>query len=135
MLHGKMSVLQLILMEASMTDDSRERGQAMYEQLFGKKRKFGPDATSLDEFTIDHLFANVWSRPQLEMRQRSMITVALLAALGREHELVSHIKGARHLGITDEEIIEIMIHVAHYAGWPAGHSGQRVAQDVFAGRI
>src|SRR5919202_149911 len=109
MRHGKVEVLQFIFMVSSMSDDARERGQARYEQLFGKKRKFGPDDTSLDEFTVDHLFANVWSRPQLEMRQRSMITVALLAALGREHELVSHIKGARRLGITAEEVIELMI--------------------------
>ncbi len=67
-----------------------------------------------------------------DVRQRSMITVALLAALGRDRELARHIEGALNLGITPDEIIEIMIHVAHYAGWPAGHNGQRVAQDVFA---
>ncbi len=65
------------------------------------------------------------------MRQRSMITVALLAALGRDRELERHIEGALHLGISRDEIIEIMLHVAHYAGWPAGHNGQRIAQEMF----
>ena len=68
----------------------------------------------------------------MQMSQRSMITIALLAALGRDRELERHIEGALHLGITRGEIIEIMIHVAYYAGWPAGHNGQRVAQEVFA---
>jgi 4-carboxymuconolactone decarboxylase len=67
----------------------------------------------------------------LQMSQRSMITVALLAALGRDRELARHIEGALRLGITSDEIIEIMLQVAHYAGWPAGHNGQRVAQEVF----
>jgi 4-carboxymuconolactone decarboxylase len=115
-----------------MSDSARERGQAVYKKLFDRKKKFERDHTALDEFTIDHLFADVWSRPNLEMRQRSMITVALLAALGRDRELARHIEGALNLGISLDEIIEIMIHVAHYAGWPAGHNGQRLAQDVFA---
>ena len=118
-----------------MSDNARERGQAIYKQLFGDEKKFKPDDTALDEFTIDHLFADVWGRPELPMRQRSMITVALLAALGRDRELAKHIDGALKLGVTRDEVIEIMIHVAHYAGWPAGHNGQRVAQEVFARRV
>jgi 4-carboxymuconolactone decarboxylase len=117
-----------------MSDSARERGQAVYKKLFGEERKSKPGDIVLDEFTIDHLFANVWSRPNLEMCQRSMITVALLAALGRDRELKRHIEGALHLGIARDEIIEIMTHVAHYAGWPAGHNGQRIAQEVFKRR-
>ena|SRR6266478_3845396 len=114
-----------------MSDSARERGQAVYKKLFGRKKKFERDHTALDEFTTDHLFANVWGRPNLEMRQRSIITVALLAALGRDRDLKRHIEGALHLGITRDEIIETMIHVAHYAGWPAGHNGQCLAQEMF----
>jgi alkylhydroperoxidase/carboxymuconolactone decarboxylase family protein YurZ len=54
------------------------------KKLFGEERKSKPDDTALDNFTIEHLFADVWSRPNLQMRQRSMITVALLAASGRD---------------------------------------------------
>ena len=114
-----------------MNNSARERGQAVYKKLFGEERESKPDDTALDDFTIEHLFADVWSRPNLQMTQRSMITVALLAALRRDRELGRHIEGALHLGITRDEIIEIMIHAAHYAGWPAGHNGQRIAQEMF----
>jgi 4-carboxymuconolactone decarboxylase len=115
-----------------MNDSAKERGQAVYKKLFGEERESKPDDTALDDMTIEHLFANVWSRPNLPMRERSIITVALLAALGRDRELAKHIWGALNLGIKQDVIIEIMLHVAHYAGWPAGHNGQRIAQEVFA---
>src|SRR5437588_28763 len=105
-------------------------GLEMYEKLFGEPN--GEPLIGLREFTINHLFANVWSREEkLSMRHRSMITVALLAAQGRESELKRHIQGALHIGISQIEIREIMIHVAHYAGWAAGHSGERVTMEVF----
>jgi 4-carboxymuconolactone decarboxylase len=63
-----------------------------------------------------------------------MVAVALLAALARDIDFKRHIEAALHLGITRGEIIEIMTHVAHYAEWPAGHNGQRIAQEVFACR-
>jgi 4-carboxymuconolactone decarboxylase len=88
-------------------------------------------ADALAEMTIDHLFANVWSRPGLSPRDRSLITVALLAAQGRDDELRSHIAGATNQGISADGIEEIMIHVAHYAGWPAGHHGLKVATDLW----
>jgi 4-carboxymuconolactone decarboxylase len=64
------------------------------------------------------------------VRDRSMITVALLAALGQPEELRSHIAGALNVGITREEIVEILTHVSIYAGVPAAGSAMRVAADV-----
>lgn len=112
-------------------------GQEIYEMLFGKPAK--APLIGLREFTINHLFANIWSRSRppidearmISLKERSMITVALLAAQGRSEELESHIKGALHQGLSREQVLEIMIHVAHYAGWPAGNNGQRVAMKVF----
>ena len=75
-------------------------------------------------------FGDVWSRPGLPVRDRSMITVALLAALGQPEELRSHIAGALNVGITREEIVEILTHVSIYAGVPAAGSAMRVAADV-----
>jgi 4-carboxymuconolactone decarboxylase len=122
--------MRLFAKEERMDDrEAWQRGQDQYRRLFGKERESREYDTDLDDFTIKHLFANVWSRPQLSMRERSMITVALLAALGRDNELRSHVKGADHQGITRDQLIEIMIHVAHYAGWPAGHNGQRIVQE------
>ena len=111
-------------------------GQKMYEMLFGKPPK---PLIGLRKFTIRHLFAHVWSRSRppidearmISLRERSMITVSLIAAQGRNEELEDHIRGALHQGISKEQVLEIMIHVAHYAGWPAGNSGQRVAMKVF----
>lgn len=112
-------------------------GLAMYEALFGKQNK--EPLIGLRQFTINHLFAKIWSRSRdpideeqmISLRERSMITVALLAAQGRDEELKKHIRGARHQGISKKQVLEIMIHVAHYAGWPAGNSGQRRALEVF----
>jgi len=81
--------------------------------------------------TIDHLFASVWTRPQLPLRDRSLITIALLAAQGRADQLRDHVRGALLRGLTREEILEVMVQVAHYAGWPAGMSGQTIAESVF----
>jgi alkylhydroperoxidase/carboxymuconolactone decarboxylase family protein YurZ len=100
-----------------------KRGQAAYKQLFGDEREFKCDETAVDDFTIEHPFADVWSRPNLQMRERSMITVALLAASGTDRELARHLEGGTNLGITQAEIIEIMIQVAYCAG----HNGQRIA--------
>jgi alkylhydroperoxidase/carboxymuconolactone decarboxylase family protein YurZ/quinol monooxygenase YgiN len=114
-------------MEAD-SESARERGQRAYYKLFGHKRSMR-GAGRLAALTIDHLFADVWSRSELSTRDRSMITVALLAAQGRDNELRTHLKGARRQGISEVEIEEIMIHVAHYAGWAAGHHGLAVAKE------
>lgn len=109
----------------------REKGQQEYKKLFKEERNDRPTDTALDAMTIEHVFANVWSRPQLSTIERSMITVAILTALGRDSELKSHIRGALRAGISLEKINEIMLHTSHYAGWPAGHNGKRIAHDVF----
>jgi len=115
-------------------------GAEIYEMLFGK-----PPAkpfVGLKAITIDHLFANLWSRSLgndrdkiITLRERSLITVAILAAHGRLDELKSHINGALNLGITKDQLIEEMIHVAHYAGWPAGNTGQRLVIEAAEKRM
>lgn len=113
-------------------------GLTMHQTIFGKPNE--EPLIGLREFTINHLFANIWgrsvnpadSKKMISLRERSIITVALLAAQGRDAELRKHIGAARHQGLSKEQILEIMIHVAHYAGWPAGNSGQRIALEEFA---
>ena len=114
-------------------------GIDVYEEVFGELKQ--KPLVGLREFTINHLFANIWSRSSkkhrteekrsISMMERSMITVALLASQGRNEELKDHTKAARHLGITKEQLLEVMIHVAHYAGWPAGHFGQQIVLEIF----
>ena len=75
-------------------------------------------------------FGEVWQRPGLDTRTRSMITLAMLAALGREPELKVHVRGAIANGVTKEEIREILVHSFLYCGIPAMVSGLRAAESV-----
>jgi 4-carboxymuconolactone decarboxylase len=72
----------------------------------------------LHELTVGHLFGDIWSRPHLDLRTREMITLATNIALARPVGNHSHYKSALHLGIPKEEIMELIIQVGHYAGWP-----------------
>ena len=109
-------------------------GSIMYEKIFGKPAPAGGSLHGLKELAVHHLFAKVWTRKGLSIRDRRLVTIALLAAQGRPDQLRDHLRGAR-LGedpLTEEEIVELMIHVAHYAGWAAGTSGQAIASTVFS---
>jgi 4-carboxymuconolactone decarboxylase len=71
-----------------------------------------------------------WSRPNLDLRSRSLCTVAQLAALGRTEELKAHLEGARNLGIRREELVEVLMQTACYAGVPAAVNALNAAADV-----
>ena len=77
------------------------------------------------------LFGDVWERPQLSKRDRSLITCATLIALGREKQLVGHLQRALDNGLTKNELSEVITHLAFYAGWPAAMTAALVAKDVF----
>ncbi len=85
----------------------------------------------LAKITGEVLFGDVWERPALTPRERSMITVAALTALYRTEQLRGHIRRALDNGVTKEEIGEIITHMAFYAGWPTAANAVQVAQDVF----
>jgi 4-carboxymuconolactone decarboxylase len=84
--------------------------------------------------TQEHLFGEVWSRPGLALRDRSLITMAALMVLGRSEELKGHMGYALNIGISREEVLEMAMHLAHYAGWPVGVGALRVAKEVFSSR-
>ena len=88
-------------------------------------------APDLGRISDEVLFGQIWSRPGLELQHRSMITIAALTALGREVELRAHIRGGLNLGLTREQIIEVILQMAFYAGQPAAHAGFRAAKEVF----
>ena len=73
----------------------------------------------------------LWSRPGLAVRDRSLVTCAQLAALGQTEELKAHLRGALNLGITQDELVEVMMQTAVYAGVPAANEALKVAADVF----
>jgi len=77
------------------------------------------------------LFGEVWERPGLSKRDRSLITCATLIALSREKQLVGHLQRALDNGLTKNELSEVITHLAFYAGWPAAMTAALVAKDVF----
>jgi 4-carboxymuconolactone decarboxylase len=84
------------------------------------------------DFVTDHAWGAVWTRPGLDRRTRSMITLALLAGLGHQHELGLHVRAAVGNGVTAAEIREVLMHTAVYAGVPAANTAFGVAQRVLA---
>ena len=88
-------------------------------------------APKLAELSANVLFGDVWERPQLSKRDRSLITVAALTALYRTDQLRGHIGRALDNGVTKEEIAEVITHIAFYAGWPNGVNAAQVAKQVF----
>ena len=91
-------------------------------------RQVAPKLIDLSEKV---LFGDVWERPGLSKRDRSLITVSTLIALGRSEQLKGHLERALTNGVKREEIGEIITHLAFYAGWPAAMTAGRVAKDVF----
>ena len=91
-------------------------------------------APKLIELTETVLFGDVWTRPGLSPRDRSLITVAALISLGRTDQLRGHLMRALDNGVTRDEISEMITHLAFYAGWPAGMNGGIIANEVFAAR-
>lgn len=76
------------------------------------------------------LFGDVWKQPELSLRDRSVVTCSVLAALGKQDELKSHLKRALENGVTKDEIRGLIVQVAFYAGWPAGVGAARAALDI-----
>lgn len=91
----------------------------------------GDFAPKLAQLTDDVLFGDVWARPELSPRDRSLVTVAALIANGNTEQLPGHLTRARQNGLTDAELAEVIIHLAFYAGWPRAMSAVKVARDVF----
>lgn len=88
-------------------------------------------APKLADLTDSVLFADVWARPQLARRDRSLVTVSALIAMNRPDQLRSHLILAKQNGVKEEELVEAITHLAFYAGWPSAMSAAGVAKDVF----
>lgn len=91
----------------------------------------GDIAPKMAELTDNVLFGDIWERPGLAKRDRSLITVAALIALNRPEQLRSHIALARTNGVKEEEIVEAITQLAFYAGWPNAIAAVGVAREVF----
>jgi 4-carboxymuconolactone decarboxylase len=99
----------------------------------GAQRMFGDFAPALVDYTDNVLFGQVWERPELATRDRSLITVASLLTSGSTEQLTFHLTKARDNGLTETELIEAITHLAFYAGWPKAMSAMTVAKNLFRG--
>lgn len=95
------------------------------------QRAIGDFAPKLVELTDAVLFGDVWARPELNRRDRSLVTVAALVASGAFEQLPNHLRLARDNGLTEDEVKEAIIHLAFYAGWPKAMSAIQIAKTVF----
>jgi 4-carboxymuconolactone decarboxylase len=120
-----------------MADDLFEKGMTVRKSVLGAEYVARAEAskTEFDEdwqrYVTEHAWGAVWARPGLEKKVRSMLTIAMLAALGRSEELAAHIRATRNTGVTRAEVKEVLIQVAVYAGAPAANSGFAVAKRVY----
>ena len=86
---------------------------------------------AMQDLTTRYCWGDIWSRPGLDRKTRSMLNLAMIAALNRPHELKVHVKGALTNGVTKDEIKEVLLQVAIYAGIPAGMDSFRIAKEAF----
>ena len=84
----------------------------------------------MQEFITRNAWGNVWQRPGLDLKTRSLITVAMLTAQGKQHELKAHVRGAIHNGATPEELREVMLHATVYCGFPTAIDAFRTVTEV-----
>jgi 4-carboxymuconolactone decarboxylase len=90
----------------------------------------GDVAPKLAELTDDVLFGDVWERPGLSKRDRSLVTVSALIAMNRPDQLRAHLARARDNGVTQDELVEAITHLAFYAGWPNAFTAVSAAREV-----
>ncbi len=104
---------------------------AMHKEPSALKKNFGDFSPKLVEITDDVLFGDIWERPELSKRDRSLVTVAALIAGGNTEQLPFHLKRAKENGVTEAELIEVITHLAFYSGWPKAMSALAVAKEAF----
>jgi 4-carboxymuconolactone decarboxylase len=113
-----------------------EKGLELRKKLLGKRANaataLGELAPDLEEMINEVLFGRVWTRPGLEPKMRSAITIASLMAMQRLPQLKGHIANGLNMGLSKQEIIEILIHIAFYAGVPTAVNAFQLAKEVFA---
>jgi 4-carboxymuconolactone decarboxylase len=117
----------------------QEQGMAVRRQVLGDAHVDRAEAakTAFDEpfqeLITEAAWGRVWSRPDISRRERSMITIALLAALGHHEELAMHVRATARTGASASDIRETLLHVAIYAGVPAANHAMKIARDALAG--
>lgn len=109
---------------------SQPAAPAAGAQPTANQRLFGDFAPKFVDLTDNLLFKDIWERPGLSKRDRSLVTVAALVAMNRPDQLRFHLANARRNGVTQEELVEAITHLAFYGGWPSAYSAMTVAKEV-----
>jgi 4-carboxymuconolactone decarboxylase len=107
-------------------------GDAYVDRATAAAAAAGGVVADFQRFVTDSAWGSVWTRPALDRHTRSCITIALLTALRAEHELPLHVRAGLRNGLTADEIAEVIMHTAVYAGLPAANSAMRIATEVLA---
>ncbi len=118
--------------------DRYSQGRATRSRVLGEAHVARSDAqkTPFDEPFINLIteaaWGHVWSRDTISLRERSMLTIALLAGLGNDHELAMHVRATAQTGASEADVMEALMHVAIYAGVPRANHAIKIAKDTFA---
>ena len=119
-----------------MTDEAFERGMAVRREVLGDEHVDRAEAgrtpltSDFQDLITRYAWGAIWTRPGLDRRTRSCITVAMLVALNRPEELAMHLRAARRNGVTDEELREVLLQTAVYCGVPAANSAFHLAAET-----
>ena len=119
-----------------MTDERYERGMEVRREVHGDEHVDAANARATDltrefqELLTRYAWGEIWTRPGLDRRTRSLITLSAMVALGRERELELHLRSARRTGVSWDDIKEVLLQSAIYCGVPAANSAFAIAQSV-----
>jgi 4-carboxymuconolactone decarboxylase len=119
-------------------DDRYNQGLEVRRQVLGEAHvdRAQANMTSFDEdfqrFITETAWGSVWSRPGLDRESRQLVTISILAALGREHELALHLRATQNTEVTADQVKEVLMQVAVYAGVPAANTAVAIAKSIFA---
>jgi 4-carboxymuconolactone decarboxylase len=114
--------------EAGLAVRRRVLGDAHVDRALNNASPFDED---FQDLATRHAWGDIWTRPGLDHRTRSLITIAILAAAGRQEELSLHVRATRNTGATPDEVKEVLLQVAVYSGVPAANSAFRIAKSAF----
>jgi 4-carboxymuconolactone decarboxylase len=120
-----------------LSEDRFEKGMALRKSVLGAEHVDHAEAgkTEFDadyqRYITENAWGTIWTRPGLDKKTRHMLTIAMLAALGKHDELAMHIRATRNTGVTPEELREVLLHVSVYAGVPAANSAFAIAKRVY----
>jgi 4-carboxymuconolactone decarboxylase len=125
------------LRRCTLSEDRFDKGMAMRKSVLGAEHVERAEAgkTEFDadyqRYITENAWGTIWTRPGLDKKTRHMLTIAMLAALGKHDELAMHIRATRNTGVTPEELREVLLHVSVYAGVPSANSAFAIAKRVY----